>query len=386
MDISGNQSLMIIGEMPESPCVEPQHTPMNMMKSDAERRFDAWWQGGLLDRPPVRFQLEKQRDVGRPPAAATLRDRWMNPDIAVPNGLASLAETDWLGDSVPIYMPNLGPDITGTFFGCELEFGEDTSWSTHPLESEEDYEKLAQSAPDFSNPYWLAIEEMTRRSLAAGNDHLTGITDLHGSADTLVSLRGPEAVCYDFLDFPELVHRALAVLADSNREIFRRSYSLLRQGGQEITTTWTAFLHRGPAYVSSADILALLSPEMALEFVRPYLRREWADLERSIFHLDGPAALRHLDWLLEEEWIQAIQWVYGAGGGRAADWIEVYRKIRKAGRAIQLLAVDTNDALEVLREIGPEGVWIEINGSRIPTPKEAESFLSQIDHLCGSHP
>lgn len=133
--------------------------------------------------------------------------------------------------------------------------------------------------------------------------------------------------------------------------------------------------------MSSADILALLSPEMAQEFVRPYLRREWADLDRSLFHLDGPDALRHLDWLLEEDWIQAIQWVYGAGGGRASDWIDVYKKIRKAGRSLQLLAVDARDALAVLKEIGPEGVWIEVNGSRFASPTDAEGFLEQIEKL-----
>lgn len=181
--------------------------------SQSERRFEAWWDGGLLDRPPVRLRLKKQREAVRPPAPASLRERWMDPACAVANGLAGLAETDWLGDSAPIYMPNLGPDITGTLFGCELEFGEDTSWSTHPLSCEEDYARLAGTAPDFGNPYWRAIEEMTRLSLAAGGTHLTGITDLHGSADTLVSLRGPEELCYDLVDFPDLVHQVLGIIA-----------------------------------------------------------------------------------------------------------------------------------------------------------------------------
>jgi hypothetical protein len=305
----------------------------------------------------------------------------MEPQYAVAQGLANVSEMDWFGDSAPIYMPNLGPDITGTLFGCELEFTHGTSWSNHPIQGEEDYQRLLERVPDFSNPYWLAIEEMTRLSLAAPGEHLTGITDLHGSADTLVSLRGPSELCYDLVDIPELVHGLLDRLVEANREIFLRSRKLLVEGGQDISTTWASFLHQGPAYVSSADFLALLSPDMGKEFVRPYLRREWADLERSIFHLDGPDALRHLDWLLEEEWIQAIQWVYGAGQGRASDWIPVYRKIRAAGRSLQLLAADAEDALTVIREIGPAGVWIEINGSRFPSEVEAREFLDALHKL-----
>jgi hypothetical protein len=343
------------------------------------RRFDAWWNVEVLDRPPVRLSIEPSRVLTRPPEPASPRDAWMDPARAVADGLATLAETDWLGDSAPMYMPNLGPDIAGSLFGCELEFGASTSWSTHPISSEDDYARLAESEPDFSNPYWLAIEEMTRLSLACASEgHLTGITDIHGATDTLVSLRGPGELCCDLVDIPELVHRALGRLVEGNRAIFKRSRELLVEGGQEVSTTWATFLHCGPAYVSSADFLALISPDMAQEFVRPYLRREWDMLERSVFHLDGPGALRHLDWLLEEDWIQAIQWVYGAGGGRASDWLEVYRKIRASGKSIHLIAADAEDALHVVRELGPQGLWIEIQGSRFPTAGDAELFLENL--------
>ena len=351
---------------------------MNFDLETSLKRFEAWWGGEVLDRPPVRFSIEPMRVAEGPAALGDARAEWMDPAFAVAKGLANLAASDWLADSTPIYMPNLGPDITGTLFGCELEFGPDTSWSTHPIAGEADYPRIWEEPANFENPYWRAIVEMTRLSLAHQGGHLTGITDLHGSADTLVSLRGPAELCYDLVDIPELVHRALERLAEANREVFRRSRVLLTGGGQEISTTWAAFLHRGPAYVSSADFLALLSPDMAQEFVRPYLRREWSDLGRSLFHLDGPDALRHLGWLLEEDWIQAIQWVYGAGGGRASDWIEVYRKIRAAGRSIHLLAADPEDALTVLRSIGPEGVWVEINGSRFATDDEARGFVGQL--------
>lgn len=343
-------------------------------------RFDAWWDGEILDRPPVRLYIEPSRPLPCQPEPATPRDGWMDPSRAVADGLAGLASTDWLADSAPVYMPNLGPDIAGTLFGCELEFGASTSWSTHPIGSEDDYARLAESGPDFSNPYWLAIEEMTRLSLARGG-YLTGVTDIHGAADTLVSLRGPGDLCCDLVDIPELVHRALDRLVEGTKAIFTRSRELLLAGGQEVSPTWTAYLHRGPAYASSADFLALISPDMAQEFVRPYLRREWDMLERSLFHLDGRDALRHLDWLLEEDWIQAIQWVYGAGGGRASDWLDVYRKIRAAGKSAHLIAADADDALHVVRELGPQGLWIEIQGSLFPSANDAETFLENLSRV-----
>ncbi|MBU3666549.1 MAG: hypothetical protein FGM15_11835 [Chthoniobacterales bacterium] len=53
----------------------------------------------------------------------------MDAPRAVGAGFADLATTDWLADSAPVYLLNLGPEIAGTLFGCELEFGPATSWS-----------------------------------------------------------------------------------------------------------------------------------------------------------------------------------------------------------------------------------------------------------------
>ena len=348
------------------------------------RRFDAWWQGSVIDHPPLRFSVRSAATPALPIAPEDLADRWMDADYAVGNALARLRSKPHFEDTAPIYMPNLGPDVSATLLGCELEFGANTSWSHPVIAEEEDYRRIAEASPDFGNRYWRTIETMTRTALASTRQDpiLTGITDLHGAVDTLVSLRGPEDLCMDMLDCPEAVHAALERLTEVTAQTYRRSLDLLNEGGQDIATTWAAVLHDGRYYVSSADFLALISPEMAREFVRPYLRREWEELERSLFHLDGPDALRHLDWLLEEEWIQAVQWVYGAGGGRAADWLDVYRKIRAAGKSIHLLAVDARDALEVLEPLGPEGLWIEINGSEFPSEAEAEEFVAAVQARC----
>ena len=346
-------------------------------------RFEAWWLGEMLDRPPVRFHVAPTRKADHPAAPPTVRERWLNPRFACAARLAAVSELDWLADSAPIYMPNVGPDVTGALYGCELEFGEDTSWSKHPIESLEDYARVAGLKPDFQNPYWMAIEEMTRLAYAGkpANGTLVGITDLHGAMDTLVSLRGPAELCLDLLDEPEAVHAVLKNLVPGIQEAFHRSYQWQLENGQPVCTTWATSLHRGPAYVSSCDFLALISPDMAQEFVRPYLRQEWSMLKRSLFHLDGPAALRHLDWLLEEDWIQAIQWVYGAGRGPASQWLEVYRKIRAAGRSIHLLAANPEDALNVVREIGPRGLWIELHDYRFESAAAAEQFLKELQKI-----
>jgi len=104
----------------------------------------------------------------------------------------------------------------------------------------------------------------------------------------------------------------------------------------------------------------------------PGIARECRLAEASIYHLDGPQALTHLDSLLEIKELNAIQWVYGAGKGRASDWLHVYKKCQCAGKGIQLTAYP--DELDIIMEnLKPEGVWL-----RVTDVKDEETALSML--------
>ncbi|HOS44414.1 MAG TPA: trimethylamine corrinoid protein 2, partial [Armatimonadota bacterium] len=71
----------------------------------------------------------------------------------------------------------------------------------------------------------------------------------------------------------------------------------------------------------------------------------------------------------------AIQWVYGAGNGRATDWMPVYRKCQAAGKGIQLWA--ERDELDTIMDVlRPEGVWLGVSGIR--TREEGEAVLKRV--------
>lgn len=124
-------------------------------------------------------------------------------------------------------------------------------------------------------------------------------------------------------------------------------------------------------YVTSCDFMGMISEEMYDEFVEPELREEIRFLKHSIFHLDGPGALRHLDRLLRIPDLDGIQWVYGAGQPTAAHWIPVLKKIQEAGKRIHIDIVPS-DLPALLEEIKPEGVLYRVNCSSV---EEAEAVL-----------
>jgi hypothetical protein len=341
-------------------------------------RFDAWWRCEVLDRPIVTIQVKPSRAYQGPVSThATLRERKLDVDFTVRQQVAMLRQRDFVADSFPLYWPNIGPEVTATLYGCELEFGEWSSWSTPIIHEMEQWERILHMRPDFQNPYWQWIERATDLALELSQGQfIVGITDLHGNYDVLAALRDPQMLCMDLVDIPELIDRLARHVSDGCNDAFNRSYAKVAAAGMG-SSCWVPFYHRGPAYSPNCDFWCMVSGDVAENMVLPRIVQEMEPLQRSIFHLDGPGALRHLDLLLSVPEMHAIQWVYGDGHGPASEWMNVYRRIRKANRAVQVMATDMADALRVAEEIGPDGLWLWVH-QPAETVAEVEEFLQTI--------
>ena len=101
-------------------------------------------------------------------------------------------------------------------------------------------------------------------------------------------------------------------------------------------------------YTISCDFICMISDSMFRRVILPSLEREIAHMRHSLFHLDGPGALRHLDALLELDNLTGIQWVYGSGAGPAGRWIDVYRRIQDAGKCLQVVGYCGLDEFKAL--------------------------------------
>ena len=354
-------------------------------------RFAAWWVGEIIDRPPVTVSVTPGRPYtgtspcGKGPISAppTCQARWLDVEFVVEAAIATMEQTDYIADRFPVFWPNLGPEISATPFGCELTFTETTSWSSPVIRASDDWQRFIETPPDFGNGYWQTIERMTDYALERCEGRfVVGLTDLHGSYDILAALRDPMLLCLDLVDCPELVIQAGKHVAQCYLTQFERLYARVAAAGFG-ATTWLPVYHKGPAYVPSCDFWCMVSPQVARDLILPDLLTEMKPLERSIFHLDGPQALRHLELILELPQLNAVQWVYGAGNGPAARWVETYRRIRQAGKSLQLIAHDARDALTVLEQIGPAGVWVSVE-TPFASVEAANAFLKAIERGQGS--
>jgi hypothetical protein len=342
------------------------------------QRFDAWWNRAIVDRPLLTVFAKPARPYRGPVKQhATAEDYWFDIEYRLERRIAELEQLDYVGDFFPWFFANLGPEITGTLLGATLGYlDEETGWAEPVVHEVSDWQRIIDTKPDFDNRYWRTMERMTQLALdACDGRYVVGITDLHGNYDILASLREPEDLCLDMMDDPELVRRAGAHVSEIFAQAFERCYALLAAAGHPCTT-WCPMLHDGPAYLPSCDFWCMVSPRIAREMILPDIVREMRGMERTLFHLDGPDALGHLDALLEIEQLDAVQWVYGAGHGPAARWMDVLKRIQTAGKGIQICVEDPADAMAVMEQLRPEGVWLLVN-EPFDSTADAQAFVDQ---------
>lgn len=347
-----------------------------LYKDDIERakkKYIEYWAKENHDRPIISVHAPKKNYVpSKIVRPESLSDRWLDTEYVIKRSREYFKGTYFGGEALPILYPNLGPDVFASFLGCNIQFGEDTSWAEHFVQ---EWDKTPEFKFNMENLWWKKIKEMTEDvAKDSKGDYIIGITDLHPGLDGLVALRGPENCCMDLFDNPEEIKKRPFELFDVFKKVTDELHGIITKY-QEGSTNWMGIWHPDKWYVTSCDFMCMISQEMFKDFVLDELLKEIDYLDASIFHLDGPGALKHLDALLEIPTLDGIQWVYGAGQPTAAHWIPVLKKIQDAGKLIQVNIVP-EDLDTLLENLKPEGVMYSVDCS---SEEEAEELLKKAE-------
>jgi hypothetical protein len=154
--------------------------------------------------------------------------------------------------------------------------------------------------------------------------------------DILATFRTSEELLYDLYDYPEEITRLMEEIQNLWYRYYEEINEVLQPDNNGFTD-WSAIYSDKPSYVIQSDFSYMISPKMFELFVKPELENTCKKLDNSIYHLDGVGQLAHLDSLLKVKELDAIQWVPGDGKQDQTQWPEVYRKINRAGKNIQLM-------------------------------------------------
>jgi hypothetical protein len=325
--------------------IDFDHARWERIKADAA----AWWRGDLA-RPLIQARL-RGADPGRPEPDLPAQEFTSFYDLQVPAEAIvdrwdyDLSGTLFLGDAFPHVRPNFGPGVLAAFLGSRLENGTDTVWF-HPRENR-DPQSLTLCV-DTENRWYRRILSLCAAAIQRWQGRVQiGMTDLGGNMDILAGLRDSQSLMMDLFDCPDQIDRLNREAHACWWQCFDTVNTILQPVNPGYTS-WAEIYSETPHYMLQCDFCYMLGPDMFRRFVQPELQQSAARLRNAFYHLDGPGQLNHLDALLGLDCIRGIQWIPGAGQPEIDQWPDVYRKIRDAGKLVQIYDSQYRGGHEIL--------------------------------------
>lgn len=326
---------------------------------ETREAFKAWWERSL-DRPLLQIFAPKGSDWKETIDSWAFLRYYPNVDMAISTLLSQFREVSFLGEAYPNAWINLGPGFLSACLGADVKFNPEinTAW----FEGRMSLEDIRKVEFDAQNEWWRYLAECTRIALERFcKKAIVALTDLLDPITILGLLRGnfPTNMIKDvFLSWNSMV-KALEKI----QEIWFQSYEencRLIDDPENGFSTWAGLWSDKRYCVLQCDTIVYLSPKLFDHLVYPYIVEACQSIERTIWHLDGPLELKHLEKLLDINELDGIQWVPGAGNPDGGEdvWLPLYRKIQAKGKLLQIF-VQPKRVLHILSKISPKGVAVQ---------------------------
>ena len=357
--------------------------PASRYKCDIEeskRRVEAWWNHEIIDRVVIQVTVPRETArAGSAPSGAAregdqevLRRYFTDPQTVIPRLQARLATTYFCGEAFPVMYPvsiNMVA-ILGNYLGCPMRFvNENTTWSDPILD---DWEQRPTYRFDPANEWWLITKRLLTAGVEQSDGYYVGVPDLNGPTEMLSRLRSPQHLALDLYDHPQVIKPALAEINQVWYEYWRACTEITQRLGGNFH--WMGIWSDLPSTDLQSDFSCMMSPAMFDEYFLPFIDEQTRVVERTIYHLDGPGAVRHLDSLLSLPRLTGIQWVPGAGARPTVEWIPLLKKIQDAGKLVYAYC-DKANVRRLLSELRPEGLMLITSCDSV---REAERLLENV--------
>lgn len=335
---------------------------------EAARRWNAFYAGEIIDRPVVCVTAPRE---GAPHARGSDYHEKVHGDLddIIERAIINAEATYYGGESVPSYFLSFGPDEIAVFTGATLCWSEDSKGTNWSIPFVEDWDESLPLKLDEEHPLWQRLLDFYRRASdqMAGKMLLTP-PDLHTNMDLLAAVRGPQRLCTDLLDQPEIIDQAMV----HARAIFRQLWDAVREAGRMDELGYChAYYSMEGAAVLQCDFCCMISPEMFRRWVLPALEEEAEIVKHALYHWDGPGALVHTDDLVASKGLHALSYVPGTGYGGHYDYLDLFKRVQTGGKAVQVWA--SPDQIKLMhRELDPEKVFYCTN---VRSQADAEALL-----------
>lgn len=319
--------------------------------------YRKWWAGEL--NRPVSGVAVINRDPGRAQPSAPLisqancLDFSWSADGIIDRLDYELCKQTYLGDAFPyVNLDCFGPGVASAFMGASADNSTGGVWF-EPVKEMSITELHLEYDPD--NLLFMRVKDICRAAVGRwGNRVVVGMVDLGGTLDILQIFRPGEKLLLDFYDHPDEVHRLSWEIHHLWHRYYFELHEILQKEGMGYSD-WGGIYSEKPFYTLQCDISYMISNDMFKEFAVDELEASVDRLDRSVYHLDGTGALKHIDDVLALRNLSGMQWIPGDGNPTWGRWPDVYRKISRSGKKIQSMGSPSDDLLKIIMQTGAPG-------------------------------
>ena len=173
--------------------------------ADTLTRWDAFWQRDVIDRPVVCITAPKSggmRKGHNVSGASILRCESLGDLENLLKGYEEhLHSTAFLGESLPYLSIDFGPDTYASLFGGQIFPSADlpTTWVHPRVDRWSDFDATIDQS-EGSN-YQRLLNYLHYCAEYSEDKFLIAMIDSHSNLDTMSALRGPQDLCFDFMDY-----------------------------------------------------------------------------------------------------------------------------------------------------------------------------------------
>jgi len=322
--------------------------------------IEAFWQKEDIGRPVISVTAPLNDSSFRAPKS--LEEKWLDTDYIYSAFKHRCENTYFGGEAFHSHFVNFGPGSLAAFVGSDFQLAEDTVWFDR-VQIIKDWNNIPDFKIDKTTTIWQKTVEQTEKFLEDKNI-ITTVSDIGGIMDIIASLRGTEALLYDLYDHPDEVKSVINKIDDLWKEAFDEFNGIISKK-QEYSSSWMGISSKLPYFPIQCDFSAMLSPALFEEFVLPSLVKHTEHLPRTIYHLDGPGEIPHLDMLLDIDNLTAIQWVSGSGQPGLGDprWLPMYKKIQEKNKCLVLAGIGADEIEFLLSNVDRRGLYISTSCS-----------------------
>lgn len=340
-----------------------------------QQRYEAWWEGEVMDRPLISVHAPKyvlpEPDIAPKDLAAV----WTDPATVLQRQREVLAATYHGGDAFPILRPVSGGMVAvlAAFLGAPLHILNCQTTYTDPIISDWDTRPRLRFDPD--NHWWQTVRRLLEAGAAAAPGlGYVSIPDLNGPGEILARLRGTAPLALDLFDHPDEMLAALHEINQAWYRYWQACHGIIHQhvGGYVF---WMGLWSELPATDLQTDFSIMISRPMFDRFFLPFVEEQTRWVQRTVYHLDGPGAVRHLESLLDLPRLTAVQWVPGAGAPPMSRWLPLLHRIQARGKSL-CLSCEPGEVETLATALEPEGLFLSTTAG---SPEDADALVALVD-------